>query len=100
MSSSQPPFSEVPTSVEVGASQDELVHMLQRALRAAGYDPGAEDGAFGPSTEAAVKNFQERMNIPADGVVGKQTWDALGQLSPDLFNARQPRAPAGTRSLG
>lgn len=96
MSSSQPPFSEVPTSVEGGASQDELVHMLQQALRAAGYDPGAEDGAFGPNTEAAVKNFQERLNIPADGVVGKQTWDALGQFSPDLFNAQ--RLPEPLRS--
>jgi peptidoglycan hydrolase-like protein with peptidoglycan-binding domain len=67
--------------------------MLQRALRAAGYDPGAEDGVFGPNTEAAVRNFQERMNIPADGVVGQQTWQALGKFSPDLFDAQELREP-------
>lgn len=36
------------------------------------------DGDFGPRTEAAVKNFQIRKNLTPDGVVGQETWGALG----------------------
>lgn len=78
-------------SVEI--SSTELVQALQRALREAGYDPGAQDGEFGPSTEAAVKSFQERVNLPADGVVGPETWDRLGKFSPELFNGPAPSEP-------
>jgi peptidoglycan hydrolase-like protein with peptidoglycan-binding domain len=31
------------------------------------------DGSFGPSTSAAVKTFQRRAGLAADGIVGSQT---------------------------
>lgn len=41
------------------------------------------DGFFGPKTEAAVRQFQERGNdhdpsVIVDGIVGSQTWETLG----------------------
>jgi peptidoglycan hydrolase-like protein with peptidoglycan-binding domain len=48
------------------------VQLLQQALGGVGVD-----GIYGPETEAAVKQFQERNGLSVDGVVGPQTWNAL-----------------------
>src|SRR4051812_25900091 len=59
-----------------GAVQGEHVRLAQRALAAAGSEV-EPDGVYGPRTAQAVRSFQEARRIAADGVVGKQTWDAL-----------------------
>ena len=52
---------------------------VQRALNLAGADPQlAEDGVFGPASQAAVKTFQSSHGLTADGVAGPQTLAALG----------------------
>lgn len=35
------------------------------------------DGIFGAGTERAVRDYQSRSGLTADGVVGRQTWDKL-----------------------
>lgn len=52
------------------------VHDLQKALAGKGIDVKA-DGDFGAKTEAAVKAFQMKAGLFADGVVGSYTWRAL-----------------------
>ena len=42
---------------------------------------GNVDGIFGPKTTAAVKYFQRKNNLAIDGIVGKQTFAALGMSS-------------------
>jgi murein L,D-transpeptidase YcbB/YkuD len=53
------------------------VEEVQRALAAAGFDPGPVDGRMGKRTKAAVKEFQRRNNLTADGIVGERTWSYL-----------------------
>ncbi|WP_426361900.1 glycoside hydrolase domain-containing protein [Streptomyces sp. E-08] len=68
-------FTAYPT-VQSG-STGEQVAAAQCLLTAAGYDPGAADGAFGPSTTAATGQFQNSRGLTADGVIGPKTWTAL-----------------------
>ena len=55
------------------------VKTLQAALIAYGYSCGAAgaDGDFGAGTEAALKQFQTRYSLGADGIAGKGTWGKL-----------------------
>ncbi|HEY9651193.1 MAG TPA: peptidoglycan-binding domain-containing protein, partial [Coleofasciculaceae cyanobacterium] len=55
-----------------------LVKQLQQRLKDKGYNPGTIDGVFGLGTKSAVRAFQKANNLEADGIVGQQTWNALG----------------------
>ncbi|MBX2894843.1 MAG: peptidoglycan-binding protein [Cyclobacteriaceae bacterium] len=52
---------------------------LQRALNKHGAHPMlSEDGVFDTETNQALKNFQKKSKILADGIAGPQTWGAIG----------------------
>ncbi|MDB9313801.1 peptidoglycan-binding protein [Spirulina sp. CS-785/01] len=53
------------------------VRELQGALREVGIRVGT-DGVFGPNTEQAVKEFQQRWGLVVDGIAGPGTRQALG----------------------
>lgn len=58
-------------------STGEWVGYLQEKLLYAGFDPGSVDSIFGGATDSAVRGFQARQGLTADGVVGPATWPAL-----------------------
>ena len=53
------------------------VMAIQRALDAAGFDPGPIDGVFGQGTAGATANYQRANGLVADGQVGVKTAAAL-----------------------
>lgn len=54
------------------------VRQIQQKLKNWGYYTGSVDGIFGSKTLEAVKYFQRKNGLTADGIVGKATLAALG----------------------
>ena len=57
----------------------EPVRDVQHRLIALGHriDPTELDGSFGPTTQAAIRAFQQQRGLPTDGLVGTATWGEL-----------------------
>lgn len=53
------------------------VYDVQAGLKRAGFNPGPIDGRMGAKTKRALKEFQRRRNLSADGIVGEKTWALL-----------------------
>jgi murein DD-endopeptidase MepM/ murein hydrolase activator NlpD len=77
-----------PSSAHAAGSHN--VAALQVALRAVGLYRGTIDGVPGAGTAAAVRSFQSRHGLVADGVAGAATRAALG---------RRGRPSLGSRTL-
>ncbi|MEU4622040.1 peptidoglycan-binding protein [Actinoplanes sp. NPDC023801] len=77
--SALPDGSPMPT-LRQGAKGEAVRHLQQvLTLGAAGLwktTPQGTDGNFGANTEASVRAFQKWAGVPADGIVGQQTWTA------------------------
>ncbi len=54
------------------------ITQIQRALKAAGHNPGPIDGVVGKSTMVAVNSFQRSRNLPVDNYLNIATVRALG----------------------
>ena len=59
-------------------STGEQVRIIQSKLKNWGYYDGTVDGIFGSRTAEAVKYFQRKNGLTADGIVGPATLRALG----------------------
>lgn len=74
------------------------VRTLQSLLNKTAF-PGAglqEDGAFGVKTEVAVRDFQRRSGLTADGIAGRLTVEALGVKFVAEPPSRTKPEPPGT----
>ena len=81
-----------PAVAEAAGSAD--LAALQVALRAAGLYGGTIDGVDGPGTMGAVRAFQSRHGLAADGVAGARTRLALGRRGGPQLGSRVLRSGA------
>ena len=75
-------------------SRGEAVEALQKKLAGQGINPGPIDGVFGPMTDEAVRKYQERNDLEADGVVGPKTMVAMGMMDAEDDGAIEDEGPA------
>lgn len=68
----------VPAAVYKVGSTGSTVKTIQRKLKNWGYYSGSVDGIYGTQTKNAVKYFQRKNGLTADGIVGNATLKALG----------------------
>ena len=59
-------------------SSGAVVSQIQTKLKNWGYYAGDVDGIYGSATERAVRAFQRKNGLTADGKAGAQTLEALG----------------------
>lgn len=69
-----------------GDSGDKVTY-LQYGLRILCCSPGSIDGSFGSGTTNAVKKFQAKYNLTADGIVGIGTWSKMQSLITEIQGA-------------
>ena len=61
-------------------SRGQNVKTLQSFLQKQGNYKGAIDGIYGPRTRMAVRTFQRKHSLVADGIVGLSTEDVIYQM--------------------
>lgn len=69
---------------DIGLVEDDKlnVSVVQKALKNAGFDPGAVDGRSGRKTQEAIRAFQKSSGLSPDGRVGFQTLNELSKFIP------------------
>jgi putative chitinase len=73
---------------------NENVKLMQQKL---GIEPAVTN--FGPKTETAVKEFQSKNGLPADGIVGPATWAKIMGGTTPVPVVSAPIAPVGGLKL-
>jgi len=80
--------------IQLGSQGDDVKRVQRYFIRNKEMDPTHLDGDFGPETDGFVRQFQQDNGLVVDGVVGPQTWGALGpylEASPTLsYDAGDP----------
>lgn len=95
-SGSQETFSKV--TFKYGATGKDVLE-LQGRLKFLGFYHGKVDGQYGWRTLRAIKHFQWKFGMPADGIVGPKTklklWQATKKWSPEMTMDRPARKGSG-----
>lgn len=66
-----------------GSGLPKSMQDVQKALKAAGFNPGKIDGKLGEKTKSAIRSFQKAHDLKVDGKVGTNTWRLLKRYLQD-----------------
>ncbi len=80
-------------------SENRDVRTLQWKLQQWGYYNGVVDGRFGRETHEAVMSFQIKNRLRVDGIVGSETWEALGYKGTTSLPSFNTATAAGTYGI-
>lgn len=75
-------------AVSKSGSKGEEVEKIQTKLKRWGYYSGIIDGVYGWQTESAVRSFQKKNNLTADGIAGEKTLNAMGIANEKSISAQ------------
>lgn len=85
--------------LQVGDTGSQVTE-VQNALNRLGFNCGKADGIYGKGTKNAVYNFQQAINLQADGLAGVETIKALREIiSKPLDRVRAPHYEYATRYI-
>jgi osmotically inducible lipoprotein OsmB len=59
---------------QASAEVSQLTKSVQSGLAKLGYDPGPADGMLSSKTSAAIREYEERNDLPVDGKVTQGLW--------------------------
>lgn len=62
-------------------SVSNYVLIAQDDLNTLGYRTNGLDGIFGSATQTAVRNYQAKVGLQVDGIVGCNTWNSLQEAA-------------------
>ena len=79
-------------AVSKPGSRGEEVKKIQTKLKNWGYYSGSVDGVYGWQTESAVRSFQKKNGLAADGIAGTKTLNAMG-ISSSSSSSGQTASP-------
>ena len=90
------------------APEKPTIQDIQLALKNADIYQGKVDGVMGPRTKKAIREFQEKNNLKADGKVGAKTWSQLKgfynsgatSAAPEITTAQKPATDINTKQFG
>ena len=63
------------------SDQSSRVRRAQEARKSEGHDPGPIDGAMGPKTQEALRQYQKQENLKQTGHLDQDTMSKLGVSS-------------------
>jgi len=75
----------------LGTAPSDEVIKIQELLIACGYEEVEADGYFGEKTDEAVKDFQEKAGIEADGIVGDTTFELIETSAIEIVANRKKK---------
>ena len=81
-------------TMKPGTMKSEQVKAVQQALKDKGHDPGEVDGAMGPKTQAALRDYQQKEGLKPTGTTDAETMAKLTAA------ASAPAASPGGSSSG